>query len=73
MQRQLCLVWGVVPLLTKEETDTTILFNNAIEIALAGGLIKKGDLVVLTVGVPIGSSGTTNMLKVHVVGEQIFV
>ena len=72
-QRQLNLVWGVVPLLTKEDTDTSALFNQAVEVALANGLIKEGDLVVLTGGVPIGSSGTTNMLKVHVVGEQIFV
>ena len=72
-QRQLKLVWGVVPLLTKEETDTTALFNQAVEVTLAAGYIKEGDLVVLTAGVPVGLSGTTNMLKVHVVGEKILV
>ena len=72
-QRQLKLVWGVVPLLTKEETDTTTLFNQAIDMALTGGYIKEGDLVVLTAGIPVGYSGTTNMLKVHVVGEKIHV
>ena len=72
-QRQLNLVWGVVPLLTREETDTSILFSQAVDVALESGLIKEGDLVVLTGGVPVGSSGTTNMLKVHVVGEEIFV
>ncbi|MCL2044795.1 MAG: pyruvate kinase [Oscillospiraceae bacterium] len=71
--RQLNLVWGVVPLLTKEETDTSVLFTHAVEVALASGHVKEGDLVVLTGGVPVGSSGTTNMLKVHVVGEEIFV
>jgi len=72
-QRQLRLVWGVVPLLTKEESDTTALFSQAIDLALAGGHIKKGDLIVLTAGIPVGHSGTTNMLKVHVVGEDILV
>jgi pyruvate kinase len=38
-----------------------------------GGYINEGDLVVLTAGVPVGHSGTTNMLKVQVVGEKILV
>jgi len=70
-QRQLKLVWGVVPLLTKVETDTADLFYNAVETALAAGYVNIGDLVVLTAGVPVGYSGTTNMLIVHVVGEKI--
>jgi len=70
-QRQLKLEWGVVPLLTEKETDTTALFNRAVEVALEGGYVKNGDLVVLTAGVPVGHSGTTNMLKVHIVGEKI--
>jgi len=73
VQRQLKLVWGVVPLLTEKEADTTTMFNHAVETAQKTGLIKTGDVVVLTAGVPVGSSGTTNMLKVHVVGEQILV
>ena len=72
-QRQLKLAWGVVPLLTKEESDTSALFNNAVETAMESGHLKEGDLVVLTAGVPVGHSGTTNMLKVHVVGEKILV
>ena len=70
-QRQLKYVWGVVPLLTKEETETTELFYHAVESAQQHGYINKGDLVVLTAGVPVGYSGTTNMLNVHVVGEKI--
>ena len=72
-QRQLKLVWGVIPLLAREETDTTALFNQAVDMALKGGYVKEGDLVVLTAGVPVGHSGTTNLLKVHVVGEKILV
>jgi len=71
VQRQLKLVWGVIPLLTKEEEDTSTLFGRAVEAALEGEYVSKGDLVVLTAGVPVGFSGTTNLLKVHVVGEEI--
>ena len=72
-QRQLKIVWGVIPLLTTQDTDTTALFSQAVDVALAGGYVKEGDLVVLTAGVPVGHSGTTNLLKVHVVGEKILV
>ena len=73
VQRQLKLIWGVIPLLTKKETDTAALFNNAVEAALKSGYINNGDLIVLTSGIPVGYSGTTNMLKVHVVGEKVLV
>jgi len=73
VQRQLKLNWGVIPLLTEEETDTTALFNHAVEAAMEAGHIQEGELVVLTAGVPVGHSGTTNLLKVHVVGEKILV
>ena len=72
-QRQLKIMWGVVPLLTTEGADTSTLFGIAIDAALKGGYIKEGDLVVLTAGVPVGHTGSTNMLKVHVVGEKIDV
>jgi len=72
-RRQLKLAWGVVPLLTKPETDTSALFNSAVTCAKNAGIIKEGELIVLTAGVPVGHSGTTNMIKVHVVGENILV
>lgn len=73
VQRQLKLAWGVEPILTKMETDTGELFNHAVDEALKNGVIKLGDLIVLTAGVPIGHSGKTNMLKVHVAGEKVLV
>jgi pyruvate kinase len=73
VQRQLKLNWGVIPLLTEEETDTTALFNHAVEAAMEAGHIHEGELIVLTAGVPVGHSGTTNLLKVHVAGEKILV
>ena len=71
--RQLKLSWGIIPLLTDEEIDTTALFNHAVDAAMEAGHLQKGELIVLTAGVPVGHSGTTNLLKVHVVGEKILV
>ena len=71
--RQLKLVWGAVPILTKEEVDTSDLFTHAVDLAVEAGFCRTGELVVITAGVPVGHSGTTNLLKVHVVGEKAFI
>ncbi len=65
--RQLSLAWGVKPLLIKEEKDVFGLFDKAVQAAEKNGLLEKCDLAVITSGVPIGISGTTNMMKVQVV------
>jgi len=67
--RKLALVWGVQPLLIAPIKDTDSMIASAIEISLAAGMVKPGDLVVITAGVPVGMRGTTNLLKVHVVGD----
>lgn len=67
--RQLNLSWGVVPLLIAEENNADDLFEHAVEAAEKAGVVESGDLVVITAGVPLGISGTTNMMKVHVVGH----
>ena len=67
--RQLNMIWGVAPILTKEEYSMEILLLHATEAAEENGYVKKGDVVVLTVGVPLGRSGNTNLLKATVVGE----
>ena len=69
--RQLNLSWGVTPMLIEEVDDTDVLFERAVDAAEATGLVKSGDLVVITAGVPLGISGTTNMMKVHVVGHVL--
>ena len=65
--RQLSLSWGVTPLQIEEERDVFTLFDRAIEAAEKRKLLEKGDLTVITSGVPIGISGTTNMMKVQIV------
>ena len=68
---QLNLSWGVIPILMEEEKDADILFDRAIETAEKTGVVKNGDLVVITSGMPLGISGTTNMIKVDVVGHVL--
>ena len=67
--RQLNLSWGVIPLMIEEATNTDDLFERAVEAGEEAGLLHDGELVVMTAGVPLGISGTTNLMKVHVVGH----
>ena len=67
--RQLNLEWGVEPVLIAEEKNADLLFEKAVDVAEATGFVSKGDIVVLTGGVPLGVSGTTNLIKVQVAGH----
>ena len=67
--RQLNLYWGVQPLLLPKEDDADALFNSAVAAAEEAGLVSRGDLTVLTAGVPLGVTGTTNLIKVQVAGK----
>lgn len=61
---QLNLLWGVKPLLIKQESSTDELFAEAVAEAQRAGFVKSGDVVVITAGVPLGVAGTTNMIHV---------
>ena len=67
---RLALVWGVVPVQVAEFGTTDDMVAMMVQAAREKGLVAWGDLVVLTAGIPFGSGGETNMLKVHVVGES---
>ncbi len=70
--RQLNMSWGVIPLMAEEMiTNTDDLIHHAVHRACEAGLLKNGDLVVITAGVPLGVSGTTNLMKVHIVGDVL--
>lgn len=71
VQRQLSLSWGVIPYLVPEANCTDELFDTGIEKAVESGVVTNGDLVVITAGLPVGVSGTTNILKVHIVGKVL--
>jgi pyruvate kinase len=68
---QLTLTWGVTAIICPPVSSTDDMFANAIQASLKEGLIKEGNLVVITAGVPVGVSGTTNLLRVETVGEVI--
>jgi pyruvate kinase len=67
--RKLALNWGVFPILADRMESTDELIEKSVDISLQTGYVKKGDLVVIAAGIPVSYSGTTNMLKVHIVGD----
>jgi len=71
VMRRLSLIWGVIPVLGDVAESTDEMFQIAVESAKQSGLVGLGDLVVITAGVPVGRSGTTNLIKIHHVGEMI--
>ena len=71
VRRQMALYWGVVPLLMPYAQNTDQLIDFAVRASEEAVLVKQGDLLVLTAGVPVGVSGTTNMIKVHLIGGAL--
>lgn len=69
--RQMNLSWGVIPILVDEKDNTDELFEHVVSVAQKEGYVHNGDLAVITAGIPLGVSGTTNMLKVHLVGDVL--
>ena len=67
--RQLSIVWGVYPIVIQEAKETDELIERAIVGALAEEYVEEGDLTVVTAGIPLGVSGTSNLIKVHVIGD----
>ena len=67
--RQLSVVWGVYPVVIQEANETDELIERAIFGALNDGYVEEGDLTVLTAGIPLGVSGSSNLIKVHVIGD----
>ncbi|MHA6529579.1 pyruvate kinase [Paenibacillus sp. BAC0078] len=65
--RQLALVWGVTPVHGLEATSTDELLETAVKGGKASGLVNAGDLVVITAGIPLGRSGSTNLVKVDTI------
>ena len=65
IMRQMNLSWGVYPVLIDEKSSTDELFEHALSRSVESGLLENGDIVVITAGIPLGVSGTTNMLRVE--------
>ncbi|MBN9655346.1 pyruvate kinase [Halobacillus litoralis] len=71
VNRKLSLVWGVYAVMGPRAYSTDDMLDVAVERSLASGLAIRGDRVVITGGVPVGESGTTNLMKVHVIGDVL--
>ncbi|WP_278925453.1 pyruvate kinase [Staphylococcus auricularis] len=69
--RQCALVWGIHPVIKEGRKTTDELLNNAVATAVETERVKNGDLIIITAGVPTGEQGTTNMMKLHLVGDEI--
>ena len=69
VQRQLSLSWGITPLMMSLAHSTDELIEMSTALAEKNGYLHNGELAVVTAGVPVGVSGTTNMIKIHMVGN----
>ncbi|WP_371932670.1 pyruvate kinase [Bacillus carboniphilus] len=69
--RKLALVWGVHAQIGQQAESTDEMLDVAVQESLSTGIVKHGDLIVITAGVPAGESGSTNLMKVHVVGNVL--
>jgi pyruvate kinase len=69
--RHMNMSWGVTPILIDVKTNTDDLFQHALDRAYEEKLIEYGNIVVITGGIPLGIAGTTNMLKVQIVGNVL--
>ncbi len=70
-RQHLLLVKGVYPLISPESETTDGMITIAVDTAVQAGYVKNGELVVITAGVPVGIPGSTNLIKIHTVGEVI--
>ena len=69
VQRQLSLSWGITPLMMSLAHSTDEVIEMSTALAKENGYLHNGELAVVTAGVPVGVSGTTNMIKIHMVGN----
>lgn len=71
VMRRLALIWGVTPVLGTPAETTDEMFDIAVQGGIGSGMVKLGDTVIITAGVPVGRSGSTNLIKIHTIGEMI--
>ena len=69
--RQLQLVWGVTPIIKGGQRDTDGVLNTSVSVTIDEGYAETGDLLIITAGVPTGEAGTTNLMKLHIVGDVL--
>ncbi len=71
VNRLLSLVWGVYAVMGPKSQSTDDMLDVAVDQGIASGVVERGDRVIITGGVPVGESGNTNLMKVHVIGDVL--
>jgi len=71
VMRRMALMWGVTAIYGEVANNTDEMFELAVDSVLKRGFVRLGDLVIITAGVPVGRSGTTNLIKVHHIGVML--
>ncbi|WP_438311459.1 pyruvate kinase [Sporosarcina sp. FA9] len=69
--RKLSLFWGIYPIVGKKVTSIDSILEESIEESIKHQYISHGDIVIITAGVPVGEAGTTNLMKIHIVGDLL--
>lgn len=69
--RKLSLVWGVYPIIGKDVHSIEEIIQDSVDQSIKNGFVDHGDAVIITAGVPVGEVGTTNLMKIHVVGDLL--
>lgn len=69
--RGLALAWGVFPTVTEKPASTDDMFALATDVSLKEGFASEGDLILITAGVPVGERGTTNLMKIQLIGSKL--
>ena len=71
IRRRMSLIWGIESFIVDRVTHTDAMYRQVDEVLLAQGLAKVGDKVVVISGSPPGISGSTNDLRVHIIGDAV--
>ncbi|MCK5758793.1 MAG: pyruvate kinase [Clostridiales bacterium] len=71
IQRQMNMSWNIKPILSEFIGDQKELFENIMSKVRETGLVEKGDNIIMIAGIPTGSSGRTNMMKIHKIGDAV--
>jgi pyruvate kinase len=69
--RKLSLVWGVYPIVGEKVTSIDEILQESVEESVKHQYVGHGDVVIITAGVPVGEAGTTNLMKIHVIGDLL--
>lgn len=69
--RKLACTWGIYPIVSEHYESTDDLIEKTTEAAKAKGFVKDGDLVVISAGIPVNYRGSTNLMKIHIIGDVL--